>query len=299
MALEQGGSPNTSFGAGATEATLLEIRDYLDTVETKLQSIINNTDTLEANTDGLEGLLTQIRDYIDTVETLLADLANIEANTQATSEVLGGQSDPVADHLVSATISSRLRKMSQDIDSILNDHQVVLDNMLDVLGTPGDLKKDATEDGTLSARVRYLSEKLAEVANSTSDLYNVTASTIIPSLANIEADMQELLTTKPVDLITASLGGSADGTLLTPTAGSKLRIYSLKFAVDADTFTQVSFNGSGASGTLETYFNPKTGGLYGGSRGQNYTELDVDETLDIDVTGTGNYAVNVRYIEVV
>lgn len=46
----------------STEITrLTEIRDYLDTVETKLQGVLDNTDTLEANTDGLEGLLADVK----------------------------------------------------------------------------------------------------------------------------------------------------------------------------------------------------------------------------------------------
>lgn len=62
-------------GGDASEATLQSILAALDTVETKLQSIIDNTDTLEGNTDGLEGLLTQIRDYVDALETNTTGLA--------------------------------------------------------------------------------------------------------------------------------------------------------------------------------------------------------------------------------
>lgn len=56
--------------AGAsTEATLLQVRDYLDTVETKLASLITNTTGLT-----LEATQIQVRDYLDTVETKLASL---------------------------------------------------------------------------------------------------------------------------------------------------------------------------------------------------------------------------------
>lgn len=110
--------------------------------------------------------------------------------------------------------------------------------------------------------------------------------------------LTQLLGTVPIDLITTAVQVTADGAVLTPSSGKKLRIYSLKTSVDADTFTKISFSGSGASGVLETYFNPKTGGLYGGSRGNNYTELNINESLNIDITGSGTCVVNIRYIEV-
>jgi hypothetical protein len=336
MGVEQGGSPS-GFGAGATEDTLQDVLTALNSSLTKLDTLITATDTLEGNTDGLEGLLTQIRDYVDTVETILGtistNIANIdtevtntvspsvqdtatntqntvdvlntiEAETQAIQEVLGGQSDASLDDTVAATLSSRIRYISGKINDVLTavvdtpEILLNLENLYSSVGAPSSISGDWTEEVTVQGRLRFISEKISEVANSTSDLYTVINGTLIPAISNIEADIEEIRATIPKDLITTTLGGSADGVLLAPTAGSKLRIYSLKFCVDADTFTQVSFNGSGASGTLETYFNPKTGGLYGGSRGQNYTELDVDETLDIDVTGTGTYAVNVRYVEV-
>jgi hypothetical protein len=53
----------------STEATLIEVRDYLDTVETKLQSIITNTTGVN-----LEATQIQVRDYLDTVETKLQSL---------------------------------------------------------------------------------------------------------------------------------------------------------------------------------------------------------------------------------
>ncbi len=75
-------------GGGATEATLIQVRDYVDTVETKLQSIIDNTDGLEGFTDGLEGLLTDIKGFVDQLEGFVDGiegqlaLLNLEATQQ-------------------------------------------------------------------------------------------------------------------------------------------------------------------------------------------------------------------------
>ena len=72
-------------GGDASEATLQAILGALDTVETKLQAIADNTDLLEGYTDGLEGLLTQIRDYVDTLE---ANTDGLETLTTAVRDYL-------------------------------------------------------------------------------------------------------------------------------------------------------------------------------------------------------------------
>lgn len=62
----------------------------------------------------------------------------------------------------------------------------------DVLGAETDTSKDNTQDGTLSARLRYISQKVAEVANSTSDLFNITNGTLIPSISSIQGYIEGL-----------------------------------------------------------------------------------------------------------
>jgi len=69
----------------ATEATLIQVRDHLDTVEAKLQSIIDNTADLDINTDELEAKVQSVRDQLDvllstraTEATLAAILAKID-----------------------------------------------------------------------------------------------------------------------------------------------------------------------------------------------------------------------------
>jgi len=56
---------DATLSTRATEATLIEVRDHLDTVEAKLQSIIDSTDTLEVNTDELESKIQSVRDQLD------------------------------------------------------------------------------------------------------------------------------------------------------------------------------------------------------------------------------------------
>lgn len=77
------GDPNSDVprSTRASEATLVQVRDYLDTVEVKLQSLMDNTDgiegeinTLNAKDFATQATLIQVRDYLDTVEAKLQTL---------------------------------------------------------------------------------------------------------------------------------------------------------------------------------------------------------------------------------
>jgi hypothetical protein len=75
----------------ATETTLALIKDELDTVEAKLQSIIDNTDSLEVNTDDLEAKVQSVRDQLDVLLSTRASeatLAALEAKDFATETTL-------------------------------------------------------------------------------------------------------------------------------------------------------------------------------------------------------------------
>ena len=82
-------SINTNTTGKSTEATLIQVRDYLDTVETKLSSLLTElqlkADLTETQPVSLasaplptgastEATLIQVRDYLDTVETKLQSL---------------------------------------------------------------------------------------------------------------------------------------------------------------------------------------------------------------------------------
>ena len=76
----------------ATESTLIEVRDYLDTVETKLQTIIDKFD-VNLSTRASESTVTEIRDTIgqESGKTLLGeidDLTNKDFATEATSTAI-------------------------------------------------------------------------------------------------------------------------------------------------------------------------------------------------------------------
>lgn len=62
----------------------------------------------------------------------------------------------------------------------------------DVLGAETDTSKDNTQDGSLSARLRYISQKVAEAANSASDLFNITNGTQIPDIFSIKGYLEGL-----------------------------------------------------------------------------------------------------------
>lgn len=97
-------------------------------------------------------------------------------------------------------------------------------------------------------------------------------------------------------LLKKTISISSTGTLLTPTAGTKIRIFALKFSLTAD-LTDVSFNFDGYA-SFEKYLNPKAGGLYGHSISPNYFDGAVDQILQIGITGTADVQVNIDYQEV-
>lgn len=89
---------------------------------------------------------------------------------------------------------------------------------------------------------------------------------------------------------------SSSGAVLTPGSGLKLRVYSIRFSLDA-TLISVSFR-FGAGGTdFEKYVSPKAGGLYGARNHPNYVEGTADAPLYAAISGSGNVQVNVDYLE--
>lgn len=89
---------------------------------------------------------------------------------------------------------------------------------------------------------------------------------------------------------------SASGAVLTPGSGLKLRVYSIRFSLDA-TLASVSFR-FGVGGTdFEKYVSPRAGGLYGAKNHPNYVEGTADAPLYAVISGSGNVQVNVDYLE--
>ena len=75
---------DVALSTRASEATLISVLAALDTVETKLQSIIDNTDSLEVNTDDLETKVQSVRDQLDVLLSTRASettLAGVKAKT--------------------------------------------------------------------------------------------------------------------------------------------------------------------------------------------------------------------------
>lgn len=110
-----------------------------------------------------------------------------------------------------------------------------------------------------------------------------------------EESLQSLLSGQGVDKITTSL--SSSGTVVTPSSGKKLRIYSTRFSLSADA-TYVSFRFTSGGTDKEKYISPKTGGLYGSNNHPNYIEGGVNEVFYCAISGTTTVQINVDYLEV-
>lgn len=87
------------------------------------------------------------------------------------------------------------------------------------------------------------------------------------------------------------------GTVHTPGAGKKIRLYTSKFSLDAN-MTSVSFRFTSGGTDFEKYLSPRLGGLYGTNNHPNYVEGGVNEVLYCSMSGTGNIQINIDYLEV-
>lgn len=116
--------------------------------------------------------------------------------------------------------------------------------------------------------------------------------------ATVES-VQALAVGQGITKISTSL--AASNNVVSPGVGKKLRIYSIRFSLDAN-LDAVAFKfviAGGAVGTIfEKYLTPKTGGLYGSNNNPNYVEGEINKPLYAEITGAGNIQVNVDYLEV-
>lgn len=110
-----------------------------------------------------------------------------------------------------------------------------------------------------------------------------------------EESLQSLLSGQGVNKVTTSL--SSSGTVVTPSSGKKLRIYSNRFSLSADA-TSVSFRFTSGGTDKEKYISPKTGGLYGANNHPNYIEGGVNEVFYCAISGTTTVQINVDYLEI-
>lgn len=94
-----------------------------------------------------------------------------------------------------------------------------------------------------------------------------------------------------------SINLSSSGTVHTPAAGKKIRVYASRFSLTADA-TSVSFRFTSGGTDHEKYVTPKTGGLYGANNHPNYIEGGIDEVLYCVIAGTTTVQINIDYLEV-
>lgn len=110
-----------------------------------------------------------------------------------------------------------------------------------------------------------------------------------------EETLSSLLTGQEVTKLTINL--SSSGTVHTPAAGKKIRVYATRFSLTADA-TTVGFRFTSGGTDYERYVSPKTGGLYGSNNHPNFVEGGVDEVLYCNISGTTTVQINVDYLEV-
>ncbi len=110
-----------------------------------------------------------------------------------------------------------------------------------------------------------------------------------------EETLSSLITGQGVTKLTTSL--AASGTVRTPGAGKKIRVYASRFSLTADA-ASVSFRFTAGGTDYEKYLAPKTGGLYGSNNHPNYIEGGVDQVLYCNIDGTTTVQINIDYLEV-
>ena len=110
-----------------------------------------------------------------------------------------------------------------------------------------------------------------------------------------EETLQELLSGQGVSKFTTSL--SSSGTILTPGAGKKIRVYASRFSLTADA-NSISFRFTAGGTDHEKYVSPKTGGLYGANNHPNYIEGGINQAPYFIIDGTTTVQINIVYLEV-
>lgn len=107
----------------AKDTTLIQVRDYLDTAESKLQAIIDNTDTLELNTDQLEAKLDAAIAAIQLFNTQFnsrdlsqeSTLANFKAEAKAESDASQALIGEVGAAPTANTVLDRLKQVKEQL----------------------------------------------------------------------------------------------------------------------------------------------------------------------------------------
>lgn len=256
-------------GGDASEATLQAILAALDTVETKLQSIMDNTDSLEINTD------------------------NLEVNT----DELEGRIGEVSATPTANTLQDRLKGIKTVLDAV----SASVDGLeANTTGLATETTLIAVRDylDTVETKLQTLITQTDALETNTTGLATeATLAAIAGYLDTVETKLQSLIDKAPGSAIlkkTVALTGS--GTVHDPAVGKKIRLYGMKFSLSAD-MTDVAFD-FGAGSAFEKYLSPKAGGLYGWNTHPDYVEGGVDENLDCVITGTGTVQINIEYVEV-
>lgn len=106
----------------ASEDTLVAVRDSLDTVEAKLQSIIDNTDSLEVNTDDLEAKVQSVRDQLDVLLSTRATEATlllVKGDLDAISAEFDVALSTRASEATLATVKTNLDDVKTKLDTLI------------------------------------------------------------------------------------------------------------------------------------------------------------------------------------
>lgn len=134
---------------------------HIDSLETLLTNIGNNTDGLEGFSDGVEGLLTSLNTYVDTLETIAND---IDLNTDELEARIGEVSaTPTAN-----TLQDRLKGVKTVLDAIngavaTSANQVTTNTKLDTL--IGHVDQVEAKLDTLAGHVDGVEALLTTISN--------------------------------------------------------------------------------------------------------------------------------------
>lgn len=174
----------------ATEDTLEAVRLLLDTVETKLQSIADNTDGLEGYSDGLETLITTLQGYVDQLEGYVDGLEGALATLNAKD-------------FATATLQTTLNGHVDGIETALTTIQGYIDGLESILGTAADA---ASATGSVHAKLRQLADN--------TDGIETALTTIQGYVDGIEGY---------IDTLETIIGAAADASSPTGSIHAKLR----------------------------------------------------------------------------
>ena len=196
---------DVALSTRASESTLSDIKDELDTVETKLQSIIDNTDSLEANTDDVEAKLEDIKSKLDSL--IAKDFATETTLVSVLSSVDGVESK--LDTLNGKDFATETTLLTRATESTLSSAKTVLDNILAQLDVALSTRASESTLSDIKDELDTVETKLQAIIDNTDSL-EINTDELESKVQSVRDQLDVLLSTRASEATLALIKAKTD-----------------------------------------------------------------------------------------